>query len=141
MLASCLKNFEEELAKELEDLGAKSIRLQKRAVGFKGNLNLLYKANLWLRTALRILLPQFQFKISNAEDLYRQAKLLAWEKMFSSETTFSIHAVVHSDYFKHSNFAALRLKDAIVDRFREQGFNRPNVSKDDADLRLFFTHQ
>jgi len=136
LVAICMQNLEEELAEELRLLGAKDIRIQKRAVEFKANLELLYKANIWLRTAIKVLKPIYEFKAKNDLQLYERAKAIAWERIFSEEETFMIDYAVNSPFFTHSQFAALRLKDAIVDRFREAGKKRTNVNKAQADLRI-----
>lgn len=136
MVATCMKNLEEELEKELQLLGAGEIKKQIRAVKFSGNLELLYKANVWLRTAIKVLVPIFKFKAKQDQKFYEKAKSFAWEEVFSEEQTFLIDYAVHSSYFEHSQFAALRLKDAIVDRFREVGKKRPNVNRDNPDLRI-----
>lgn len=136
LVATCMQNLEPELAEELKILGAKKIDIQKRAIKFTANLELLYKANIWLRTALKVLKPIFYFKATTEDKLYQAAKKLKWEDLFSEEKTFSIDFAVYSEYFSHSQFAALRLKDAIVDRFRELGKNRPNVERDHPDVRI-----
>jgi putative N6-adenine-specific DNA methylase len=136
MVATCMQNLEEELAEELRQLGAKEIEVQRRAVQFKGDLELLYKANIWLRTALKVLQPLFHFRARNEDELYEKAKSLEWERIFSEEKTFSIDFAVHSEKFTHSQFAALRVKDAIVDRFRMLQKNRPNVEREDPDVRI-----
>lgn len=136
LVATCMQNLENELANELEELGAQKIDIQKRAVSFEADLPLLYKANIWLRTALKVLKPLFHFKAKTDDQLYAQAKKLKWEEIFTEDKTFSIDFAVHSEYFTHSQFAALRLKDAIVDYFREIGRDRPSVERDQPDVRI-----
>lgn len=136
LVATCMQNLENELAEELKVLGADKIKVQKRAVRFEGDLELLYKANIWLRTALKVLKPLFNFRAKSDDELYAQAKKIKWETVFTEDKTFSIDFAVHSEYFNHSQFAALRLKDAIVDYFREIGRNRPSVERDQPDVRI-----
>lgn len=136
LVATCMQNLEEELAEELRQIGAKNIEIQRRAVAFTADLALLYSANIWLRTALKVLKPLFHFTAKSTDELYENAKKIAWEKVFSEDKTFSIDAAVHSENFTHSQFAALRIKDAIVDRFRQQQINRPNVERFQADVRI-----
>lgn len=136
MVATCMQNLEDELEQELLEIGAKEVVKNKRAVKFKGDLELLYKSNIWLRTALKVLRPLFHYEAKNDEELYNRAKKIAWESVFSEEKTFSIDSAVHSEHFTHSQFASLRIKDAIVDRFREQQIKRPNVERYQPDIRI-----
>ncbi len=136
MVATCMQNLEDELEQELIAIGAKEIKKQKRAIEFVGDLELLYSANIWLRTALKVLKPLFHYQAKNDEELYSRAKNIAWEQVFSEDKTFSIDSAVHSEHFTHSQFASLRIKDAIVDRFREQQIKRPNVERYQPDIRI-----
>jgi len=136
MVATCMQNMEPELEQELIDLGAKEIEVKRRAVEFTGDLELLYKANIWLRTALKVLKPIYHYSAKNDDELYKRALKLPWETIFNSEKTFSIDSAVSSTHFTHSQFASLRIKDAIVDRFRSQQLNRPNVERFDPDVRI-----
>lgn len=136
MVATCMQNMEPELEQELLALGAEDIRVQRRAVMFKGNLELLYAANIWLRTALKVLKPIYHYTAKNDDELYKKAMALPWENIFSEEKTFSIDSAVNSEHFTHSQFASLRIKDAIVDRFRAQQLKRPNVERYDPDVRI-----
>ena len=138
MVATCMQHLEPLLEKELEELGAKQIQINKRAIVFRGNLELLYKANLCLRTALKVLVPIHTYRASDEEQLYQGAKRFGWEDIFNPDQSFAIDSAVHSHLFTHSQFAMLKVKDAIVDRFREQAEKRPNVSKDRANIRIHF---
>ena len=136
MVATCMQNMEPELEQELIDLGAKEIQVKRGAVEFVGDLELLYKANIWLRTGLKVLKPIYHYSAKNDDELYKRALKLPWETIFNSEKTFSIDSAVSSTHFTHSQFASLRIKDAIVDRFRAQQLNRPNVERFDPDVRI-----
>lgn len=136
MVAKTSFGLEEVAAKELAQLGAKDIQQGIRSVSFKGNKTLLYNANLWLRTANKILVPIHQFPISGAEDLYQKIKKMEWEKIFDIQQTFFIDAVVSSRLFNHSQFPALKAKDAIADRFREKTGKRPNVEKIQPNIKI-----
>ena len=138
MVATCMQHVEPLLEKELKDLGAKDIQPTTRAIVFRGDLKLLYKLNLCLRTALKVLVPIYTFKANNENELYQGAKEFAWEDIFNSNQSFTLDAAVHSHLFKHSQFAMLKVKDAIVDRFREQGQKRPNVARENANIRIHF---
>ena len=134
MLAKCLAGTEEVLAKELRELGAMDIVRLNRGVRFKGDLGFLYKANLWLRTALRILVPVSDFKARNEEEIYRKVKQLPWEEYFGVEKTILVKANVFAPHIRNSLFLSQRVKDAIADRFREKTGRRPSVSKENPEI-------
>ncbi len=127
MLAKTFEGLEGVLAEEIKEIGGKDIVPQKRAVSFKGQLEVLYKANLLLRSALRILKPVHSFEASSPEELYEGVKQVKWTRFFSLGDTFAIDNVVYSKHFPHSQYAALKAKDAIVDQFRETYGVRPSV--------------
>ncbi|GGX34784.1 RNA methyltransferase [Aquimarina muelleri] len=136
MVAKTLFGFEEILAKELRDLGAQKVEIGNRVVSFYGDLGFMYKANLCLRTAIKILKPIISKKVRNEKDLYDFVKNIHWEEYLSLEETFAIHATVNSTIFNHSQFISLKTKDAIVDRFREKTGKRPNVDLEYPDLSI-----
>ena len=116
--ATTMAGLEEVLTRELIEIGADEVQIGRRSVYFKGDLKLLYKANYCLRTALRILIPIDSYKIFSADDLYQRGKNFKWEELFDCDQTFAVQSTVFSDLFNNSMFASLKLKDAIVDRFR-----------------------
>ncbi len=124
------------LRDELVNLTDAPIEILKRAVMVEANLRLLYQSNLHLRTALKILVVIQEFKVEDDKDLYQQVKKIQWEDYFGLDNTFAIDSVVNSDHFRHSNYIALKAKDAIVDRFRERTGDRPNVDTTDPDIRI-----
>jgi putative N6-adenine-specific DNA methylase len=128
--------LEEVLAKELLRLGGRDIEIHNRAVSVVGDIGFLYKANLGLRTALRILKPIFSFEVQNEESLYQHIKEFAWENLITTEQTLAVDCVLNTDIFTHSYYIALKTKDAIVDRFREKFDKRPSVDTADPDLRI-----
>jgi len=136
MTAKTFFGLENVLADELKNIGAKQIVIHNRAVSFFGNQETMYKANYCLRTALRILKPILKFRTNSPKTLYRVVKNYEWEKLFSLNETFAIDTVVKSEYFKHSKFVALKVKDAIVDRFREKFSDRPSVDVDNPVIRI-----
>ena len=138
-IAKTFQGLEEVLATELRDLGAINVVVQKRAVAFEaatGDDALLYRANLCCRTALRILVPLIDFKCLNEEGLYNYVKTVDWENYLTPESTFTIDATVYSEIFKHSRYAVLKTKDAIVDRLRDRLGSRPSIDTENPDLRL-----
>ncbi len=136
MLAKTLPGLEEVLSREIKLLGGTEVEAVKRGVRFKGDLGFLYKSNLWLRTALRILVPISQFKVRNENELYKKVKAIAWEDIFRHSQTFLIDATVFSEKFTNSLFIAQKCKDAIVDRFREKSGLRPSVHTREPDIRI-----
>lgn len=136
MLAKTLFGLEDVLAAEIIALGGKSVKVLKRAVSFEGDKRLLYRANLELRTALRLLVPVATFEASSEADLYRLARKIDWEKFLNLDQTFAIDAVAYSESFRHSQYAALKVKDAIVDRFRHQSGQRPSINTRTPHLRI-----
>ena len=136
MIAKTLYGFESILAKELLDLGAMDIKEGNRMVSFVGDLGFMYKANLCLRTAIKILKPYESFKANSEQELYDNIKRLPWEKFLAEDGSLAIDSAVHSDIFTHSQYVALKSKDAIVDRFREKYGKRPDVDLDFPDLRI-----
>ncbi len=136
MLAKTLYGLEEVLAKELRTLGAQEVKPVVRGVSFKGDMGFLYKANLWLRTAVRILVPLTGFKVRSQDDLYNKMKAIAWEEHFDVGKTILIDTTVKESFFRNSLFVAQLAKDAIADRFRERIGKRPSVSTREPDIRI-----
>lgn len=126
--------LEEVLADEVTDCGAIEPEIITRGVKFNGNRELLYRCCLKSQTAMNILVTVAEFEINSMDDLYQKTLDIAWEKLFSLDKTFAIKGVVYADYVKNTNFPALRVKDAIADRFLKQFKERPNVQKDNPDI-------
>ena len=134
LLAKTFYGLEEVLAKELVNLGANNVEIQRRAVSFTGDLAMMYRANLSLRTASRVLKPIATFKAINADEVYEAVKEIKWEDFLTVKSTFLIGATVNSEDFRHSKFVAYRVKDAIADRFTEKYGKRPSVRLTNPDL-------
>lgn len=124
------------LAKELMKLGAQKVEAHNRAVSFEGDKGFMYKANIQLRTALRILKPIHTFKAENEVQLYGQIFKMEWENIFDLENTFAIDSTVNSTLFNHSKFLSQKAKDAIADRFRDKFGKRPNVDLENPSVRI-----
>jgi putative N6-adenine-specific DNA methylase len=136
MLAKTFKGLEEVLARELTDLGANNVEIQRRAVGFTGDKAFMYKANIHLRTAIRILKPIKTFRAADADSVYLEVKKIKWSDYMDVNTTFAIDATVHSDQFTHSRFVTYRVKDAIVDWFNDNTGKRPSISIENPDVMI-----
>ncbi|GGK71526.1 class I SAM-dependent RNA methyltransferase [Rufibacter glacialis] len=136
MTATTLAGLEEVLAQELRDLGAQYVKVGVRAVTFSGNQYLLYQANLWCRTAIRILKPFAQFKARDEKELYLKVREQDWSQFLGVNDTFAINAVVARSTFEHSLFVSQLTKDAIVDQFRDKTGQRPSVDVTTPDVRI-----
>lgn len=136
MVAKTLFGMEELLAQELRQLGASSIELGTRNVSFEGDTGFMYKANLCCRTAIKILKPITAFNIFTEEDLYKKVYEMPWENYMDVKGSLAVNATVFSDVFTHSQYIALKTKDAIVDRFRDREGVRPDVDLDHPTLRI-----
>lgn len=128
--------LEEVLNEELKQLGISNIETGNRVVSFNGNLTDLYRLNLWLRTANRILVPIANFKITSDSDLYDKVKNIDWTSFFNVKQTFAIDSTVFSPIFNHTKYAAFKTKDAVVDQFRDKFNIRPNVNTENPDIRI-----
>lgn len=138
MVAKTFQGLEDVLAEELRDLGAINVEPGLRMVAFQGDLEMMYRANLACRTALRILKPVFKFRATTTDELYDSIKSYDWSSVLSLSKTFAIDSVVYSDVFTNSRFVTYRVKDAIVDYFKDKygPDKRPGVRVSDADVLL-----
>ena len=141
MLAKTFKGLEEVLAQELIELGANDVLIERRAVSFMGDKAMLYRANLCLRTATRILVEiskprhlEISKGVKPEDALYEAVKAINWSQYMSADTTFAIDATVYSETFRNSRFVTYRVKDAIADYWQEKEGRRPNVKVTDPDL-------
>ncbi len=136
MVAKTLFGFEDILANELIQLGAQEVKTGERNVSFVGDKGFMYKANLALRTATKILKPINSFKIKTEQDLYKQIYKMDWSKYLKSSGTLAVDATVNSTVFTHSLYISQKTKDAIVDKFRDETGERPNVDLKFPDLKI-----
>lgn len=136
MVAKTLFGMEELLAKELRKLGASEVEIGTRNVAFAGDTGFMYKANLCCRTAIKILKPISSFNVFKEDDFYKKVYQIPWENYMDVNGSLAIDATVHSTYFTHSQYVALKAKDAIVDRFRDKEGDRPDVDLDHPTLRI-----
>ena len=136
IIATTQFGLEEVLATELKELGAENIKISTRAVEFTGDKRLLYAANIWCRTAIRVLVPFASFYVRDEEDLYRKVSRIQWQDYLAVDQSFAINAVVSKSTFQHSLFLSQLTKDAIVDQFRHKTGRRPDVNVTQPDVRL-----
>ena len=136
LIAKTFKGLEPVLAQELTQLGANNVQIGRRMVSFTGDKEMMYRANFQLHTAIRILKPIKHFKARSAEDVYSEVQKIDWSQYILEGKTFSVDTVVYSDEFRNSRFVTYKVKDAIVDQFREKTGSRPNISVSNPDIRL-----
>jgi putative N6-adenine-specific DNA methylase len=136
LVAKTLYGLEEVLARELEMIGASDIKTLNRAVMYRGDLEVMYKSNLLLRTAQKILRPIRTFEVQNENQLYKKLQQINWPGLFHVDQTFAVDGTTQGNIFTHSKFVALRTKDAIVDQFRDRLGKRPSVDIDHPDIRI-----
>ena len=136
IIAKTFMGLEPVLAKELTQMGAKDVEIGRRMVSFTGDKEMMYRANFQLHTAIRILKPIRHFKAKSADDVYEEIKKIDWTEYLGTEKTFTVDSVVFSEEFRHSKFVSYKVKDAIVDQFREKTGKRPNISVANPDIRL-----
>ncbi len=123
--------------KELQELELNPIEKTPGGVAFDTDWRGCYKANLWLRSATRVGLPVLNFKVRSPEDLYAGIRKFDFTQFVTNQQTIMVDALVkNSEVFRDQRFAALKIKDAIVDQFRDKFGDRPNVEKENPDLRV-----
>ncbi|ABB30641.1 rRNA (guanine-N(2)-)-methyltransferase [Geobacter metallireducens RCH3] len=132
--ATTAKGVEEVLAREMTSLGLGGVTMDKGGVRFTGDLSACYRANLWLRTASRILITLTEFPCHSPQDLYDGVRALPWDRYLTPDTTLAVECVLRDSALTHSGFVALKTKDAIVDTLRDRFGRRPSVNPKDPDL-------
>jgi putative N6-adenine-specific DNA methylase len=136
LFATTAAGLEPVLARELRALGAREIEPVLRGVAFRGDRRLLYRANLWLRTAHRLLLPIAEFPAGDRAQLYEGVHALDWSEHLTLDRTLAVDAVSHRSKLDHTQFVSRVVKDAVVDWFRERTGRRPSVDARDPDVAL-----
>ena len=136
MVAKTFLGLEGVLADELRALGAEDVAEGNRVVYFKGDKEMLYRANFACRTAVRVLKPFLTLNSSSADDLYEQLKSFDWEQLMTVDTTFAIDSTVYSEQFNNSRFVTYRVKDAIADYFNDKYGKRPSIRLSNPDIRF-----
>lgn len=136
MVAKTFAGLEDLLANELSALGAKNITKLIRAVSFEGDKAMMYRANYYLRTALCVLKPIADFNAKDEDTYYKEIGRINWDEYMNLNETLAVYVTTNSNIFTHSQYAAQKAKDAIVDQFRRRTGKRPNVDTDNPDLRI-----
>ena len=134
--ATCGRGIEPVLAGELRDLGALDVEPGRGGVRFAGDRALLYRANLWLRTAIRVLWPVLEAPVTSPEELYDAVRSVDWSGYLTPEHTLAVDCNVRDSHLTHSKYAALKTKDAICDQFLERFGRRPSVDVDEPMVGL-----
>ncbi len=125
--ATCARGLEPILADELRALRAHGIEPGRGGVAFQGDHALLYRVNLWLRTAIRVLVPILDVPVRSFDDLYDAVRSIDWRRFMTPDHTLAVDANVRDSNLTHSQYASRRVKDAICDQFRERTGRRPSV--------------
>ncbi|MDX2438639.1 MAG: THUMP domain-containing protein [Acidobacteriota bacterium] len=136
LTATCARGLERVLADELRVLGAEAVAPDRGSVLFAGDLRTVYNVNIRLRTAMRVLVPLVRGQVTNREGLYELAASVVWKEVLGSGQTFAVEVVGKHRSFRNTTFAGQVVKDAVVDRLRTAGGGRPNVDRDNPDIRL-----
>ncbi|MCP4123255.1 MAG: methyltransferase [Bacteroidetes bacterium] len=136
LVATTLPGLEDMLAAELLTLGAQKIEPGVRNVQFMGDMGFMYKANFGLRTAIRILKPIATFKVRNEKELYKKLYDIDWKEYIGEGQTIAVGAAVNSENFKNSHYIELLVKDAVVDRLRDDTEKRPDVDRENPNIKI-----
>lgn len=134
--ATCARGLEPVLAEELCELQAADVEPGRGGVAFRGDKGLLYRANLWLRTAIRVLMPISEFPVSSTDELYEAVLALDWDRYLTPDHTLAVDCNVRDSALTHSQYAARRVKDAICDQQRERHNRRPSVDTEEPMIGL-----
>ncbi len=134
--ATCARGLEPVLAGELRRLNAADITPGRGGVGFAGDLTLVYRANLWLRSAVRVLRPVAEFPVRDPDELYERVRDIRWDEFLTPDHTLAVDCNVRDSALTHSQYAARRVKDAICDQFRDRCGRRPSVDADTPGVGL-----
>lgn len=127
LFVTCGRGIEPVLADELRALGAAEVTPGRGGVQCVGDQALLYQANLWLRTAVRVLWPVLEADVTSPEELYDAIRTVDWSDYLTPEHTLAVDCNVRDSHLTHSHYAALKTKDAICDQFVERCGRRPSV--------------
>jgi 23S rRNA (guanine2445-N2)-methyltransferase / 23S rRNA (guanine2069-N7)-methyltransferase len=136
LFASTARGLEELLKTELENLGATGCQVVQGGVHFEGDTRLLYQSLMWSRLASRIMMPLTECKVYSDLDLYLGVQAINWTEMFNQDATFAVHFSGVNEEIRNSQYGALKVKDAIVDAFTRKNLPRPNVDKENPDVRV-----
>ncbi len=134
--APCPRGLEPLLADELAALGARAVRAAPGGVAFEGGWRVCYAANLWSRLASRVLWRVAEYACHDEDSLYAGARAIDWPALFTVERTLRVYVTAHRSPLKSLEFATLRIKDAVCDRFRDELGRRPDVDRAAPDVRV-----
>lgn len=134
--AICPKGFEELIIEELTALGAEQCKATVGGVHFGGGMEVAYRACLWSRLANKILLPLVSDQVRNVEDMYRLCRAVEWDQHLDAQRTFAVDFTGQAPFVRNTHFGALKVKDAVVDFFKDAHGERPSVAKQRPDVQL-----
>jgi putative N6-adenine-specific DNA methylase len=136
LFATCARGLERVLAAEISELGSQDVEPGRGGVHFQGDLALIYQANLWLRTAVRVLRPISEFHVDSPEELYDAVRAIDWSQYLTPDHTIAVDCNVRDSNLTHSHYAALKTKDAICDQFVDGCGKRPSVDLEEPMVGL-----
>jgi putative N6-adenine-specific DNA methylase len=136
LTATCARGLEKVLADELRSLDADAVAPDRGSVLFSGDLRTVYDTNLRLRTAMRVLVPLVRGEVKSRGSLYELAASVAWEEVIADGQTFAVEVVGRHRSFRNTTFAGQVVKDGLVDRLRAKRGRRPDVDRDQPDIRI-----
>ena len=134
--AICPKGFEELIIEELTALGAEHCKATVGGVHFGGGMEVAYRACLWSRLANKILLPLVSDQVRNIDDMYRMCRAVEWDQHLDASRTFAVDFTGQAPFVRNTHFGALKVKDAVVDFFKDTHGERPSVAKQRPDVQL-----
>jgi 23S rRNA (guanine2445-N2)-methyltransferase / 23S rRNA (guanine2069-N7)-methyltransferase len=134
--ATTAKGLESLTEAELKSMGIETAKAVVGGVSFEGEFEQAYRSCLWSRFASRVLFKLSEFALNDVMDLYLASNYIHWEKYFDPAQTFAVHCIGTNTVINNSQFGALKVKDAIVDRFQSKTGQRPNVDRNDPDIRI-----
>ena len=136
LVATCAAGLESLVHEEIASFGGQEIVQARGIVTWQGDLVSGYRACLWSRFASRILLQLAEFPAADDTELYDQCSTINWQEHMDNNSTFAIDCTLSDSAITHSQYAALRVKDALVDQFRERSGERPSVQVERPDLQI-----
>ena len=134
--ATCPRGVEDLLLREIEQLGGHNVAAAHSGVEFEGDLKTAYRLCLWSRIASRVLLPLKTFEAKSEDQLYRQVQTVNWSQHVAMNGTLAVNCFINDSAINNSHYAALKVKDAVVDQFRDLYEERPSVDRERPDIRL-----
>ena len=140
IVLSCAKGLAPWVEKEVKTMGYRPIDITDNVVVVEGNIRDVFKLNLYLRTAHRVLVPLLRSTCRHVRELYDLVASIDWENLLDADGYFSVSSIVHNDTIRDTRMPSLVTKDAIVDRIRSKCNRRPDSGSDYSQGAAVFVH-